>query len=77
MQLNKNDNFHKNEVQDIRWSDNNYKYRLAGNITEFSKGVDYTQHWPRNAITEWYMVAECVLRSGRTHVFGSLLLIVA
>ena len=23
---------------------NIYKYRLAGNITEFSKGVDSTQH---------------------------------
>ena len=31
--LNKKDKIHKNEVQDIRWSDE-YKYRLAANITD-------------------------------------------
>ena len=31
----KNDNIHKNEVQNIRWSDEFDKYRLAANITEY------------------------------------------
>ncbi len=30
--LNKNDNIHKNEVQEDRWSD---KYRAAANTTEY------------------------------------------
>ena len=52
------------------------KYSLAENITEFSKGVDSTQHCPPT-ITEWFVVAECVLRSGWTYLVGSQLLIVA
>ena len=35
LNINKNDNIHKNEVQDIRWTDNIDKYRLAANITEY------------------------------------------
>ena len=32
---NKNDNIHKNEVQQIRWSDEYSQYRVAANITEY------------------------------------------
>ena len=59
---------------------NIYKYRLAGNITEFSKGIDSTQHWPpcsQITIAEWYIVAECVIRSWRTNLVGSQLLSIA
>ena len=33
--LNKNDNIHKNEVQQIRWSDQYWQYTLAEKITEY------------------------------------------
>ncbi len=33
--INKNDNIYKNEVQDIRRSDEYFKYRLVANITEY------------------------------------------
>ena len=60
---------------------NIHKYRLAGYITEFSRGVDCTQHWPPFSlitIAEWCCIgAEYVLRSGRTHLVGSQLLSVA
>ena len=32
MYLNKNDNIHKNEVQQIRWSDEYWQYRVAANL---------------------------------------------
>ena len=32
---NKNDNIHKNEVQQIRWSDEYCQYTLVANITEY------------------------------------------
>ena len=32
---NKNNNIHKNEVQEIRWWTNIDKYRVAANITEY------------------------------------------
>ncbi len=32
---NKNDNMHKNEVQQIRWSDEYWQYRVFANITEY------------------------------------------
>ena len=32
---NKNDNIHKNEVQQIRWSDEYWQYRVVANITEY------------------------------------------
>ena len=51
---------------------NIYKYRLAGKITEFSKGFDSTQHCPpfsRITIAEWCVVSDCTLRSGRNYAF--------
>ncbi len=33
--INKNDNIHSNEVQQIRWSDKYSQYTLAANITEY------------------------------------------
>ena len=33
--LNKNDNIHKNEVLQIRWSDEYWQYTSAANITEY------------------------------------------
>ena len=33
--INKNDNIHINEVQQIRWSDEYWQYRVAANITEY------------------------------------------
>ncbi len=32
---NKNCNIHKNEVQEIRWSDEYWQYGVAANITEY------------------------------------------
>ena len=32
---NKNDNIQKNEVQQIRWSDEYWQYRVAANITDY------------------------------------------
>ena len=32
---NKNDNIHNNEVQQIRWSDEYWQYRVAANIKEY------------------------------------------
>ncbi len=36
---NKNDNIHKNEVKQIRWSDEYWKYRVAANITEYQNNL--------------------------------------
>ena len=33
--INKNDNIHKNEVEQISWSDEYWQYTLAANITEY------------------------------------------
>ncbi len=38
-QVNKNDNIHKNEVQQIRWSDEYWQYRVAANITEYQNNL--------------------------------------
>ena len=49
---------------------NIYKYRLAANITEFSKGVDSTQPWSpfsQIIIAECFVVAECPLCSGQNY----------
>ena len=35
MYKNKNDNIHKNEVQQIRWADEYWQYRVAVNIKEY------------------------------------------
>ncbi len=35
LKKNKNDNINKNEVQQIRWSDEYWQYTLAANITEY------------------------------------------
>ncbi len=32
---NKNDRIHKNKVQEIKWSDEYWQYRVAANITEY------------------------------------------
>ncbi len=32
MNKNKNDNIHKNKVQQIRWSDEYWKYKVAANL---------------------------------------------
>ena len=34
-----NENIHKNEVQQIRWSDEYWQYRVAANITEFQNNL--------------------------------------
>ena len=36
---NKNDNIHKNDVQQIRWSDEYWQYRVAANITEYQNNL--------------------------------------
>ena len=36
---NKNDNIHKNEVQQIRWSDEYWQYRVAANIIEYQNNL--------------------------------------
>ncbi len=37
--INKNDNIHKNEVQQIRWSDEYWQYRVAANITQYQNNL--------------------------------------
>ena len=37
--INKNDNIHKKEVQQIRWSDEYWQYRVAANITEYQNNL--------------------------------------
>ena len=36
---NKNDNIHKNKVQQIRWSDEYWQYRVAANIIEYQNNL--------------------------------------
>ncbi len=36
---NKNENIHKNEVQQIRWSDEYWQYRVAANIKEYQNDL--------------------------------------
>ena len=39
IQKNKNDKIHKNEVQQSRWSDEYWQYRVAANITEYQNNL--------------------------------------
>ena len=37
--INKNDNIHKNKVQQIRWSDEYWQYRVAANTIEYQNNL--------------------------------------
>ncbi len=60
--INKNDNIHKNEVQQIRWSDEYWQYTLAANITEhhiISKlEKSYQRHLDSDSLTTVYKIAK-------------------
>ena len=59
---NKNDNIHKNEVQQIRWSDDYRQYTLAANITEYyiisELEKAYQRHLDSEGLTTLYKIAK-------------------
>ena len=53
---------HKNEVQQIRWSDEYWQYRVAANITEYhiilKLEKSYQRHLDSEGLTTLYKIAK-------------------
>ena len=51
--LNKNDNIHKNKLQQIRWSDEYWQYTLGANIILYQRLLDSEGLTTLQTISTW------------------------